>query len=97
MNPSNMKGTRLRPIHVDFADGGRYFYTFPDFEMDGAVSSKRVIRLKGSVKVYDKVNKITSLVTVQEPPSQGTFGGWFGGKQEIKPEDINRLEISILR
>lgn len=96
MNPANLGGTRKRPMHVEFADGGQYYFTFPTFEMDGALSSKRIVRIKGAVKVYDKVNKISSVVSIVEPESEGTFGGWFGSKKETNPEDINRIEVSIL-
>lgn len=84
MNPSNMKGTRKRPIHIEFKDGGKYYFTYAGFEMDGAVSSNRVVRIKGSSKVFDKVNKITSVVNFVEPAKAGGLGSWFGGKTEIK-------------
>lgn len=101
LNPSNVSGKKVRPSFVTFKDGGQPLVLSPaEYELDGTLSAQKLFRMAGSAKVEDKANGITATITYQENPKKGMMSsltGFFSKPAEIKPSDLNKVEIVILK
>lgn len=99
LNPSNVNGKKVRPSFVTFKGQDQpLVLSAAEYELDGTLSATKFFRMAGSAKIEDKANAITATITYLENPKKGLLSGltgFFSKPAEIKPSDLNKVEIAI--
>jgi hypothetical protein len=84
---NSVKATKVGKYIIEFNDGRRYEYYFPQINIKGTTIGKRLFNIKHSALITDRYSNLCSIMQFN-PDEKGFFSSIFSSKQKTYPDTV---------